>query len=249
MKILRLVLPGCAMILSIAVRAQPGQMGTALFGGSMARLFGSNSMFSADMEVQYTMSGNQNMTLPEKVAFDSGKSRQEMSLSDATGSEAQPGIAAHMKAMGVDPTIMITRPDTKKVYTVYPGLSAYAAAVPQDPDIMKPASSFKLETKESGKETVDGHPCVKSKQVVTDDTGKAHAFTVWNATDLNQFPVKIEMSEQGHTTAMLFKNIKISKPDAALFEPPADYKKYDSSQALMQQEMMKHMGNMPPGHP
>ena len=158
-------------------------------------------------------------------------------------------MAEHMKAMGMDRTVMISRPDTKTSYMVYPGLSAYAASPLQDPDATKPASSFKVETTELGKETVDGYDCVKNKVVVTDDQGKAHEFTTWNATDLNKFPVKIEMNEQGHELTMVFKNVKTSKPDAALFEPPADFKKYDSPQALMQQEMMKRMGTMPPGRP
>jgi hypothetical protein len=92
---------------------------------------------------------------------------------------------------------------------------------------------------------------VKNKVVITDDQGKTHESTVWNAGDLKKFPIKIEMTEDGRTTTMLFKNVKASKPDATLFDPPKSYKKYESQQALMQQEMMKRMGvtAVPPGHP
>jgi hypothetical protein len=48
---------------------------------------------------------------------------------------------------------------------------------------------------------------------------------------------------------MLFKNVSLAKPAASLFDPPADFKKYDSVQQMMQQEMMKRMGGgmgMPP---
>jgi hypothetical protein len=112
----------------------------------------------------------------------------------------------------------------------------------------KPASTFKIDMTELGKETVGGHPCVKNKAVITDDEGKTHEATVWNASDLNKFPLKIETTEEGRTTTMVFQNVKTSKPDAALFDPPADYKKYDNMQAMMQQEIMKRMGNMAPGH-
>jgi len=38
-----------------------------------------------------------------------------------------------------------------------------------------------------------GRPsCVKNKVIVTDDKGDKHESTVWNATDLKNFPVKIE---------------------------------------------------------
>jgi hypothetical protein len=48
---------------------------------------------------------------------------------------------------------------------------------------------------------------------------------------------------------MLFKDVKLAKPDASLFDPPAGYKHYDNLQQMMQQEMMKRMGGgmgMPP---
>lgn len=247
MKVQRLVVLITALALTVSIHAQPGQMGIAMFGGSMARLFGENSAFSADLEIEMTV-GNQIATMTGKVAFDSGKSRVERSLSGATGNQAEPGAAEHMKANGMDRTITISRPDMKTSYLIYPGLSAYASMSLQDPNATKPASSFKVESTELGKDTVDGHECVKNKVVVTDDQGKAREFTTWNATDLNKFPVKIQMNEQGREMTMLFKNVKTSRPDAALFEPPTDYRKYDSPQALMQQEIMKRMGNMPQGH-
>ena len=51
---------------------------------------------------------------------------------------------------------------------------------------------------------------------------------------------------------MLFKDVKLDRPDAAQFDPPAGFKKYDNTMALMQQEMMKRMGGgsgMAPGQP
>jgi hypothetical protein len=155
-----------------------------------------------------------------------------------------------MKAMGMDKTITITRPDTKTVYLIYPGLTAYVANPLQDTDASKP-DSFKVESTELGKETVDGHSCIKNKVVVTDDKGTTHESTVWNATDMKKFPVKIVTTDHGTTATLLFKDVKTDKPDAALFDPPTDYKKYDSTQALMMEQMKKRMGgmSMPPQHP
>lgn len=251
MKKQTLVLLASIITLACSVHAQPGRMGGPRFSGAMAKLFGDNTTFSADVEFQMTMSAQQSMSMPGKISFDAGKSRFEMNLSDAKGSQMSPGLAEHMKAMGMDQTIVISRPDAKVVYMIYPGLTAYAETPLQDPGDAKSDSAFKIEMTELGKETVDGHPCVKNKAIVTDDQGKTHESTLWNATDLKKFPIKIEMTEQGRTTTMLFKNVKTSKPDAALFNPPVDYKKYESQQALMQQEMMKRMGvkAVPPGHP
>jgi hypothetical protein len=153
-----------------------------------------------------------------------------------------PAYTEHIKAMGMDRTVVISRPDLKISYIVYPGLSAYAETALSDPDGSKPESAFKIETAELGHEAVEGHPCVKNKVVVTDDQGQKQEFTVWNASDLKKFPVKIETTEQGRATTIVFKNIKTSKPEAAQFSPQSDYKKYDNQRALIQQEMMKRMG-------
>jgi hypothetical protein len=232
-------------------QAQPGRPAVSPgFNSIITKLFGDNPTFSADIEVQMNTAGQQPTSMPGKITFDTGKSRYEMNISEAKGGQLNPGLAEHMKAMGMDRTVVISRPDTKTVYKIYPGLSAYVEMPLRDPEATKPDSAFKNDLTEIGKETINGHPCIKYKAVITDDQGQSHEFTVWKAQDLKQFPVKIEMNEQGHTTAMLYTNIKFGKPDAALFEAPKDDKKYDSERTLMQEEMMKRMGAQKmPGHP
>ena len=80
---------------------------------------------------------------------------------------------------------------------------------------------FKVETTQVGKETVDGHDCVKNQVTVTDKDGNKHVSTVWNASDLKDFPVKIVMNEGGNATTMLYKNISFAKPAASQFDPPS----------------------------
>jgi hypothetical protein len=242
----------------IPASAQPGRrggggMGGGMggpqgpdMGGAMAKVFGENSAFTARMEMQ-TDGMPKGMTMGGKMTCDSGKSRYEMDLSEAAGMKGDG--AAQMKAMGMDKMTIISRPDKKVSYMVYPGMQAYAEMTIKDADASKPASDYKVEITEIGKETVEGHACVKNKVVVTDEEGKKSEFTLWNATDLKKFPIKLETTQSGRKMTLMFKDVKIGKPDAALFDPPSDYKKYDSPMALMQQEMMKRMGGMggPPG--
>ncbi|MEJ0089676.1 MAG: hypothetical protein WDM80_08035 [Limisphaerales bacterium] len=109
------------------------------------------------------------------------------------------------------------------------------------PDSTETNQDFKVATTELGKETVDGHPCVENKVVVTDANGKTSEFTVWNATDLKNFPVKVVHAEQEAEITMLFQDVSIKKPAASAFVPPADYSRYDSMQSLMQAVIMKKM--------
>ena len=238
------------------VHAQPGMMRGGMgvpgprIGAATTKIFGDNPAFTANMEF-HAISGGQDMTMPGKFAFLDGKSRFEMDMSEMKGGHMSPQAAEHMKQMGMDKTVSISRPDLKLTYIVYPGLQAYVANAIQDPDAAKPESDFKMDVTKLGEEKVDGHDCVKNKVVVTDSEGTTHTSTVWNATDLKKFPVKIETIENGTTATMLFKDVKLSKPDAAQFEPPSDFKKYDSVMSLMQQEMMKRMGGgmgAPPQH-
>ena len=157
MKIPKLAVLISAIALAASVRAQPGRIGGPAFGGSMVKLFGDNSVFSADIEIQAVVTG-ETMKMPGKISFDSGKSRFEMNLANASGGQLSPQAIQQMKAMGMDQTVMISRPDTKTAYLIYPGLSAYATMPIQDPEATKPASAFKIQTTELGKETVGGHP-------------------------------------------------------------------------------------------
>jgi len=205
------------------------------FSGSMAKLFGKNSSFSATLIMQHDT-----MSMPGKIMFDAGKSRLEMDMSEAKG--LPPQAAAQMKLMGMTRTVIISRPDKKLSYSIFPDLQAYTETPIQDPDVMKPESDFKLDLTELGKETVDGHPCVKNKAVVTDKDCKTHESTVWNATDLKSFPVQIEDAERGKVATTSFKDVSLAKPEASQFEVPSSYKKYENMMAMMQQEMMKRMG-------
>lgn len=252
MKKLSLALIAFLAALAIPAHAQPAMgMNNAKMNRFIKKLFGDTQSFSADAEYHITSPTEKPTVMPGKIAFDSGKVRFEMNLSEIQGGRMSPGVAQQMKAMGMDQSVVISRPAEKVTYSIFPGLSAYVETPMQDTDTSKSNSDYKLQTTEIGKETVDGHPCVKNKDVVTDDQGQTHEFIVWNATDLKKFPVKIEADDNSHTTTILFKNVKTTKPDAALFNPPAGFKKYDSQAELMREEIMKRMQNMqpPPNHP
>jgi hypothetical protein len=235
--------------------SQPGPGGAPSgppLGGATGKLFGDNQTFSAGLEMQITDKSGKPITMPGKISFDAGKQRFEVNLADMKGGNLPPNAAAQMKSMGMDQMVTVARPDKKAAYLIYPGMQSYAEIQLSNADSAPTNNDYKVEITELGKETVDGHPCVKNKYVVTDNEGAKHESTVWNATDLKKFPVKIQTAEQGDDVTMQFKNVSLTKPAASLFDPPAGFTKYDNIQQLMQQEMMKRMGGgmgMPPmGH-
>ena len=209
----------------------------------MAKLFGDNSSFSANLEMQTGGGGGaEAMTFPGKISFDQGKSRFEMDLTQMKGGSLPPQAAAQMKSMGMDKMLIIARPDKKVAYQVYPGMQAYIETPLSEQESSVSPSDYKMELTELGKETVDGHPCIKNKAVVTDKEGAKHESTIWSASDLKKFPIKIENMENNVKVTMLFHDVSLSKPAADVFDPPANVTKYDSMQAMMQQVMMKRFG-------
>ncbi|HLP78996.1 MAG TPA: hypothetical protein VK327_19010, partial [Candidatus Paceibacterota bacterium] len=148
-----------------AVLAQPGRpggMGGGPRGGpsisaATAKLFGKNNEFSANIESEVRLAQGRTMSMPGKIAFDSGKSRFDMDMSEAKGTAMPPQMAAQMKTMGMDKTVSISRPDLKTTYIVFPGLKAYAVSPEQTSADAKAGEESKVETTDLGKETVDGH--------------------------------------------------------------------------------------------
>lgn len=245
-----------AALLSLGILSVPAQMGGPSrsaggpsFGGATSKLYGDNQSFTSVVEFQITdPATSQVTTMPGKLAYDAGKSRFEMNMSEVKGGNLPPSAAEQMKQMGLDSLVSIARPDLKTSYLIYPGMQSYVEnPVPGKAEDIN-LEDFKIETAEIGKETVEGHACVKNKVTVTDKDGTKHESTVWNATDLNKFPVKIESNEQGHNTVMLYKNVSLKKPDAGAFEVPAAFTKYTGVQEMMQAMIAKKMGSMM-GHP
>jgi hypothetical protein len=108
-------------------------------GGSMAKLFGENSAFSAEMVMQGTGSSPaETITVPGTVAFADSKSKFAMDLTQMKGGNMPPSAAEQMKAMGMDKMTIITRPDKKSSYVVYPGMSAYVEKPVLDQESLNP---------------------------------------------------------------------------------------------------------------
>ena len=218
-----------------------GAGGPPQFSGAMTKLFGENKAFTANAEMEMK-TPNGAITMPGKLAFLDGKSRFEMDTTKIKGAQIPPQAAEQMKQMGMAEMISISRPDKKETYIVYPGLKSYAA-VPNDGGdhaaVDAAAPKDDLKKTELGKETVDGHQTTKYKVVIKDDQGKEHESTMWTASDLKDFPIKIETVNEGMPSTITFKDVKFDRPEESLFNPPAEFKRYTDMNTMMQEQMMK----------
>ena len=238
-----------ALFGSSLVQAQmPSQGFSPGISDAMAKVFGTNLYFSATVHTDVSIPAqNQNVSMTGKTYFYGGDTRSEMDMTQMTGNSIPPQALTQMKAMGMDKVVAISQNNKKVVYMVYPGLNAYAKM--QEPDAASSTNSVKVDTAELGKDTVDGHPCLKKQFTITDSTAGQHLTMItWTATDLKDIPIKVQQTSTtpdgaGNTsTTMSYTDINLAKPDASLFAPPAGYTPYSDVQTMMQTEMMKKMG-------
>ncbi|MBA4149312.1 MAG: DUF4412 domain-containing protein [Verrucomicrobia bacterium] len=222
-----------------SVHAQAGPPSN--FNKTLMKIFGKNNAFSAtaDIKVSDAKSNTESTSLTMKMAYLDGKVRADVDMANMKSAELPPEAIEQMTAMGMDKMTTIVLPDTKTMLLIYPSMNAYtempmaqeeSAALEKEPKMVKTVL---------GKETIDGHPTVKHKVIITDETGKAQEMTIWNATDLKDFPIKMETIEEGSKVVMTYKDIKLGKPDATLFEAPKTAKKYASAQQMIMEKMMQ----------
>jgi len=215
---------------------------------ALSKLFGDVKAFSAKSDVRVLgQDQKEKVTAQMDFALLDEKIRVEVDMTRMRNKAVPGDSAVNMKQFGMDRVVSIIRPDKKATYIIFPGMQSYVNMPMSKQELESYQKNSKVEKTALGKETLDGHPCVKNKIVITDDQGGKYEATVWNATDLKDFPVQIQTTENNDTVLLRYRQIQLAKPEAKQFEPPADFKAYDDIQLLMQGAMMKMMseGGMP----
>jgi len=240
-RILPLVTAAILVATTVAFAQAPQGPGSGV-NTALTKLFGNHTSFSGKAEVQMSGGATGDMTMTMDMAMLEGKVRSDIDMGTMKSAQLPPDAVQAMKQMGMDRMASIVTPQENTMCLIYPGLKSYAEmALPRD-EAAAMKETYNVEKTEVGKETVAGRATVKHKVTITDSKGKKQEALMWTAPDLKDFPVKIEMTEQGSTIAITYKDVKLAKPDAALFLPPKEFTKHANVQALMQAAMMKMIG-------
>lgn len=199
------------------------------------RIFDQHKAFSATADMRITDSSKDTMDVSFGLALAPNKVRFEVDLAKAKGSMISPEVVAQMKAVGMDRAISVMRLDKKRLYVIYPGLRSYADIAMAADAVQSLSKNLKMEKSTEGKETVSSHPCTKTLISLTDDQGHKERITAWEATDMKNFPIQAQLYEAGQNILIKLHDVKMTAPDAKVFEPPSGYKKFDDMQSLMRQ--------------
>lgn len=237
------VLTAFVMMTAPAVFAQgPGASPDSLASARLAKLFGTDRAFTATAVMSMKEGGKKGVqTMEMEFATLAGKVRTEIDMTKGSMAGADNEAKQQMAAMGMSRIVSISRPDLKKTFMIYPGLRAYCE-ITQNVAEKIAEKTPKIEKKELGRETLDGHPCVKQQVTMTEEGGQSLTALMWEATDLGGFPIQTQMTtEKNGEVTTRFTNIKNEKPAASLFDPPTGFQRYGSMQEMMMGAMQKQM--------
>jgi hypothetical protein len=210
---------------------------------AILQLFGKDAAFSARANVTFLDPARQKSNLTMAMAMLEGKVRVDMDMATLQGPHFPPEALEQMKKAGMDKISSVMRSDKKAMYLIYPGLKAYVDMEMPAEEAQALQDPPKYKKVRIGEETVDGQPCIKHR-VTVEGNGEKKELLVWNATRLKDFPVQIEVVEDGATVTMRYSNVDFSKPDAKQFDAPVGFDKYENMQELQQVIIQRMMGEL-----
>jgi len=228
MNSMNLRLPGLLTLLLLAHNAAAAQLPTAGsptgINTAFVQLFGDVSAFSARLDtLVLDKSEKESLRMPMDFAALDKKIRMDINLEQSTSRDLPASTIASLKQSGMDRMVSIFRPDKKATFVLYPAIKRYLTLPLAKGESEAMEKGLQMEKTALGKETVDGHLCVKNEVVVKNQQGPVLRATTWNAADLRDFPIQIQTKEKDTTVTMRFKQIQFAKPDPKQFEVPADY--------------------------
>jgi hypothetical protein len=86
-----------------------------------------------------------------------------------------------------------------------------------------------VERTPAGTDTVDGHACKVENVTITGKNGTVTKMKVWEAEDLQEFPVKVQVETGRGPTTVIYKDISFDAPAASLFTPPDNCRQMPSA--------------------
>lgn len=206
---------------------------------ALSEFFSDTRSFTGGVELTMpAKEGGESMKLPFGVAMADGKMRWELNLANVKSAELPPETIAGAKDMGLERLFFIYLPG-KPLTLGFPGLKSFVEmTVPKAEGVQQQAAEKigRLEKREIGRENIAGQPTVKYAVKVPGDDGTA---TVWQATNLQNLPVKIAITKDKQTYQLQLSNIKLGQPDAAYFAVPAGFAKQTDVNAVIQAAAMK----------
>lgn len=181
-----------------------------------------------------TRAGDVQLELPMDVAVSTNVFRWEVDASKV--SPLPPQVKTMAKMMRTDRQIFLVNKNEQRIYMIYPDLHAYIQIpIPESAlaDVEARSDATQVQKTELGRETIDGHPCIRNKAVTVEPGSPPEQGLMWNATDLQGFPIKMQLNTARGLMKFQFQDVVIQNPDPTLFLVPGNYNLFTNSADLM----------------
>lgn len=222
-------------LLPLLAQVPGGQTG---FNPALLQLFGNHKAFTGRLDLRTIDSAAKELVkTPMDFALMDGKLRVQVDITQIKSASMDADSLSLFKKAGMDVVISIISPDQGKSQVIFPNAKAMASEPLPEADAAAFLDKYQVNAKVTGKENIGSHPCIRKAVTVTNSRGKKIEGTVWYAQDLNEFPVKIVLPEGGSTVDMTFVAVKLSKPEASLFQAPAGTAQYANVEKLLQERV------------
>lgn len=229
---------GALVGLTLPTHAQAPTGGSpVVLNSTLLRALGATNAFSARAEVRLLDRTRNQETLSLTMNFAQlfGRVRAEIDMARIKSREMDSNDVVALRQLGLDQLITVVRLDQRTMLYAYPTLRGYVE-LPLPDERPEP-----LYQTVAGSEEIEGRSCVKfriTSEGEGDQRDKLVAL-VWRARDLRYLPVKAQIYQPDAVVVMTFKEIKASRPQVGLFDPPVGYKRYDSLEALTLSRMVE----------
>lgn len=216
---------------------------------ALSEFISDSRAFVARAELQLpSEDGQSSLTVPFVVAMDNGQMRMDLRLADIDGRLVPTEFLSAFKNAGWDRLELLYHPQTatrlvvpaEKAYVEFPKSNAEPTKMENDA-MLKLGRMDKVLT---GKEMVDGHPCLKYRLTSKDEAAHVDEAYLWQASDLNALPIKLVVKSEGYTYGFQFKQVRMGQPNPKVFGIPASYHKVSSAQALISGVLLKSLGGI-----
>ena len=224
-KVLNLAAAAATLLGGAAAIAQVPAAGSAMgVDAAFLKLFGAVTTFTARADTQvFDETQKETVRMPIQWAALDSKVRLEVDLEQMTSKDMSPSTLASLKQAGMTRIVSVFRPDKQCTFVIYPGVQSYLSIPLAKGESEALEKALKVERTPAGNETIDGHACVKNKVIVRGEKGAALEAVTWNAADLKDFPVQIEMKAKQSTVRIRFTQVKLVSVDSKQFELPTNY--------------------------
>ena len=168
-------------------------------------------------------------------------------IPQATGTPIPTGL---LSKLGADRAIAVGRLDKSSPWQIrFPKLQAFyeETLTSSNPRFRLLARGARIERTVVGKEDLDGHPCVKHKLVASLKNEREPLGFVWEASDMNRFPIRLDLMLEGQMTTIRLQDVKFGRANASYFDLPAGYQRYKDLQQILLAALQNSLLGTQPG--